>query len=663
MSLRRTKVAVVIHLNSFVRVTPLVGGYLKAFALQSPEIAANWQIDLLSYFVQTPASTILRDVLQRRPEVIAFSVYTWNAKLVTRLLMPLRELLPNAQFLLGGVEVVGRAAEVLCAAHENVAVCNGEGEKTFQEYLLQLGCEQPDLTTVGGLSVYRDRTLITTPNQERIRDLSQIPSPWLNDYFTPAEMSEIVLFETNRGCPFACDFCFWGGAVGQKVNKIELDRVREEITYIGRHQAKTLSLCDANFGLTKNDVAIAEHIVATKARWGFPTRVVFSTAKNNKHSILEISRLLHEHGMMSEQAISLQSMNETALDTARRSNIKLDVYTDLQRHLNRLEVASHIELIWPLPGETLASFKQGIQQLCEIGSQGFWIYPLLWLHNVGFEKRTDELGVVTIDEPDPNSAARMVIATKEVSVDEYAYGVEYAAAVMLLFNCRGLYLTTYLLNHYGVCPFRDVFDAFVEWMHQERDNPISTTWRNSVRQFEEMSKYTFRGFLVHAVLHEHRPLFDGLLQQFYAERLRPLMTSSEHRTAVDAAFEFDILSRPYLYVQTPLSVAVDLSESRIHEQRRGKWIVDVGYDFPALIRTIRQGGSLQEHLEPSPRRILIDHSPGMTFRLFSKQEQEHHEHCFQAVRGMGNFEARYTYLTVEITTAEPSMSAVAVTEP
>lgn len=643
---RRAKCALVIHLNSFVKVTPLVGGYLKAYALKSADVASDWNIELLSYYVQVPSSTIIREVLQRRPDVISFSVYTWNAKLVTRLLMPLLDLLPKTQFLLGGVEVVGRSAAVLRSEYENVAVCNGEGEKTFQEYLLQVGSERSDLTAVKGLSFYRDQTLITTPNHERIRDLSEVPSPWLNDYFTPAEMSEIVLFETNRGCPFACDFCFWGGAIGQKVNKLELDRVREEITYIGRHQAKTLSLCDANFGLIKNDVAIAEHIVETKSRFGFPTRVVFSTAKNNKHNILEISRILHQHGLMSEQAISLQSMNETALETARRSNIRLDVYTSLQHHLNSLDVPSHIELIWPLPGETLDSFKDGIQQLCETGSQGFWIYPLLWLHNVGFEERAEELGVVTIEEPDPNSAARVVIATKEVSVDDYSRGIEFAAAVLLLFNCRSLYLSMHLLNHLGVCRFRDVFDAFVEWMNLEREDPISTTWRNSVRQFEEMSKYTFRGFLVHAVLHEHRPLFDTLLQQFYVERLRPLLTSDESCELIDAAFEFDVFSRPYLYVQTPLSAAIPLSQTTIHEQRRGRWVVDVAYNFPAALRAIRQGESLPEHLVRKPERILIDHSPGMIFRLFSKQEQEHYEHCFQAMRGMGNFEAKFTQMTI-----------------
>jgi hypothetical protein len=639
---REKKRAVIVHLNAFVKVTPLVGGYLKAYALANPDVRRDWDITLLNYYLRTPPSSILRALLDIQPDVISFSTYTWNSKLVVRLLDPLLGLFPKSHFLIGGVEVVGRGFAVLRPDWENVAVCNGEGEKTFGEFLLQAADKEADYSAVNGITFYRDGQLITTPAHERIRDLAEIPSPWLSGIFSPADLSEVVLFETNRGCPFACEFCFWGGAIGQKVSKLELDRVKDEITYIGRNKGKTLSLCDANFGLTRNDVAIAEHIARTKERWGFPSRVVFSTSKNNKNSVIEISTIFHRHGLISEQAISLQSMNETALAVARRSNIKVDVYTSLQRTLNTLDVPSFVELIWPLPGETLDSFKQGIQRLCQSGSQGFWIYPLLWLHNVGFAERTEELGVVTIEEPDPCGAARMVIATREVSYNEYIQGLEYAAALFLLFNCRGLSMTLNALDQLGIVSYRDALDAFVGWMAKEREDCISSAWRTGVGQFEELNRYAWRGFLVHAVLHEHRALFDNLLWQFYREALRPRAADSEYRQLIDAAVEFDVLSRPYLFIQTPLSADVPLVEIAVRERRRSRWIIDSPYDFPSMLRAIRTGGGMRDFLERRPVRIAIDHGAGLIFRLASKSEEEHYEHCFQAMRGMGNFAPRYS---------------------
>jgi hypothetical protein len=646
------KHAVIVHLNALVKVTPLVGGYLKAYALADSEVRLHWDITLLNYYLRTPSSSILRAILDIQPDVIAFSTYTWNSKFVSRLLQPLLQLLPRSHFLLGGVEVAGRGAAVLRADWENVAVCNGEGEKTFREFLLQAATKEASYLAVNGITFYRDGKLVTTPNQQRIRDLGEVPSPWLSGIFSADDLSEIVLFETNRGCPFACEFCFWGGAVGQKVNKLELERVKEEITYIGRNQGKTLSLCDANFGLTKNDVAIAEHIAKTKECWGFPSRVVFSTSKNNKNSVLEISSIFHRHGLISEQAISLQSMNETALAVARRSNIKLDVYTSLQHTLNNLDVPSFVELIWPLPGENLDSFKHGIQRLCELGTQSFCIYPLLWLHNVGFEERTEELGVVTIEEPDPCGAARIVIATREVCYDEYIQGMEFANAVLLLFNCRALYVTMNVLDKLGLLSFRDAFDAFVVWMAKERDDCISSVWRSGVRQFEEANRYAWRGFLVHVILHEHRAVFDNLLWRFYQEVLRPLAAASAYGQLVDAALEFDIFSRPYLFIQTPLSADIPLVEIAIHERRRSRWIIDAPFDFPSMLQAIRTGADIRDFLKRRPVRIAIDHGAGLIFRLSSKAEEEHHEHCFQAVRGIGNFAARYSILATRETTRD-----------
>jgi radical SAM superfamily enzyme YgiQ (UPF0313 family) len=238
------KTATIVHLDSLVGVTPLVGGYLKAYALADPEVRASWSIELYSESYRVKASHVVRHLVRQSPDLVAFSVYTWNSGLVGRLLPALRGLLPpTTQFVLGGPEVINVAPRYVDPQWENVAVCNGEGEKSFRELLLELAVERPDLHKVGGITFPRDGAWCTTAGQPRIEDLTEIASPWLSGVFDGEELGEIALFETNRGCPFECEFCFWGAAIGQKIYRQDLDRIKDELTYIAKRGIRTISFC------------------------------------------------------------------------------------------------------------------------------------------------------------------------------------------------------------------------------------------------------------------------------------------------------------------------------------------------------------------------------------------------------------------------------------
>ena len=68
---------------------------------------------------------------------------------------------------------------------------------------------------------------------DRIKDLDEIPSPYLNgmlDKFFDGKLTPFI--ETNRGCPFTCSF-FIGNDYFHKLNKFS-ERVKDEIYYIGK---------------------------------------------------------------------------------------------------------------------------------------------------------------------------------------------------------------------------------------------------------------------------------------------------------------------------------------------------------------------------------------------------------------------------------------------
>lgn len=508
--------AMLVHLNGMERVIPLAGGYLKAYAMAEPDLEARWDIQLYTMYADAiSASELITDIYEAQPDLVGFSIYVWNAGLVRRVLPALRHLMPRASFVLGGTEVLNRAADFIDPGWENVLVCNGEGEKTFRDLLRVLLSDPPAFDQIGGVSYFQRGELKTTKPYARIRSLDEIPSPFLKGYFDRRDYS-VALLETNRGCPYQCEFCFWGGATGQKITRASYDRLHAEIELLGQHKARSVYICDANFGIFEEDVELARKFVKTKEEMGYPRYVRYSSAKNNPERALEVAKTLAHGGVLSVQPLSLQSLNEHALKLAGRDAIRHESYYRLQARTNELGIASFIELIWPLPGETLATFKKGLQDLSRMDARALSVYPLVWLNNVGYNGKEDEYGIVTIASGDQNSSARTVIQTRDVSFSDWVEGLLYTNAVHILHGCRALYHTCTLAEGLGVATRGDIFARFQAWMDQSSGTELSRLWHLGRQKIDEIySTLSWPGHLIEQVLH-FRTEFDEFLLKFVA---------------------------------------------------------------------------------------------------------------------------------------------------
>ena len=67
----------------------------------------------------------------------------------------------------------------------------------------------------------------------------------------------ILMYETDRGCPYMCTYCDWGGATEDKVSKFPLDQIYDDVMWLGQNKIPYVFLCNANFGILKRDVQIA----------------------------------------------------------------------------------------------------------------------------------------------------------------------------------------------------------------------------------------------------------------------------------------------------------------------------------------------------------------------------------------------------------------------
>ena len=268
---------------------------------------------------------------------------------------------------------------------------HGEGEITFREILLENLKQDPDFKTVAGCSIKNeDLTTFVTEGRPRIKNLNEMPTPYLNGLFDGlAKDCPFILestIETTRGCPYSCTFCEIGTKYYSKVQKQSVEKVKREIDWISKNKVEFVYNADSNFGLFFDDhLEVTKYMIQKKQETGYPVAHRCDWAKAKADKILEIASRFTEAGMDKGFTIALQSMNKNTLKAIRRKNIddgKLGEFLDLY---NEADVPAYVELILGLPEETFDSFLDGVCHVMELGQHNYiGIYSLTGFPNTPF---------------------------------------------------------------------------------------------------------------------------------------------------------------------------------------------------------------------------------------------------------------------------------------
>lgn len=612
--------------NIFERMLPLVSGYLQAYASADPDIRDGVVFDNYSTTVGTPLPDIVAELTSRDADVYAFSCYLWNMRLVRSVVRALLSTHPDAYILLGGPQVMRFAEEYLDPEHERLLLCNGEGERSFHDFLTAVLQPEPDFSSARGLSFYRGGELVTTQAAERVSSLEEIPSPFLTGVFEGDY--RMAVLETNRGCPFRCAFCYWGAATNDRVYKFDEDRIRDELTWLSDNGVPLLYLADANWGMLKRDVELARHIAALKEKQGVPFYVYFAAAKNSPDRVAEIANIFSEAAMLNTQPISMQSLNESTLEAVDRKNIKRSAYERLQDDLNREEISSYIELIWPLPGETLTSFKDGIEQLCELKAAHIIAYPHMLLHNTPLSRRQDELGLVTRSVDDAVSEAELIVSTNEVDYDDFRDGLRFFYGVLALYNPRVLTRLAAYLHKGGLASYATVIGGFAEYVAGNGKTAFGRFCESSIEaaNYYEVSNYPT---VYHINLHEARAEFDETLFG-YASR-QPFFDDDGARFL----FEVDFIAKPYVYSNTPLNLpSFEPEHVRILEQDERAVTIEVPEHFLPLIES--DVAHLDRGTASGSPRFRLDHNRAQHPFRAAQSREENASYCSGSIMRIGD---------------------------
>lgn len=318
-------------------------------------------------------------------DVLALSCYVWNFETQLKLVAEYKTLNPGGIVILGGPQIPLHGGQYRDQYPEVDFWVHKEGEEPFRTILQTL--------VAGGQARCPDGE--TRKKLEMPVQMSRFPlvGPYLLGLFDASVGANrnrplTALWETARGCPFNCSFCNWGSYTSTKVRPIEMSRLEREIEWFGENKIHRVYITDANFGILSRDEVLAEKLAETRKKTGWPKEVWANYNKNTTDRVYRINQIFLDSGMSySGATISVQSLNEETLSSISRENIGFENYMKLAEKNEVADLTSYTELILGLPGETLKTFRHGIDILVKKRITNIRMYPALILNNTDFKKQ------------------------------------------------------------------------------------------------------------------------------------------------------------------------------------------------------------------------------------------------------------------------------------
>jgi len=368
-------------------VFPLNIGYIASYT--SEKFKEFVDIKLFKYIDE-----LEKAINESPPDILGLSNYCWNERIGYEMFRIAKNANPDIVTVSGGPNFPTDIAsqELFMSEHPEITLYVPiEGEIGFSniiEKALHAESKQKILETIlkepieGCVSKKREGILQYLNPVARIKKLDDIPSPYttgLLDKFFNSELNPMI--QTNRGCPFSCSFCVDGNDNVRQVNHFTIQRVRDELNYIGMRISENknlLYISDLNFGMYPKDIEVCDIIAQIQKDYSYPKRIIVSTGKNKKERIIDAIKRLN--GAL-RFLIVVQSTNNTVLKNIQRDNISIDHMMALAPAIRKENLRTSSEVIVGLPGDTYESNVNTIRDLlkAQIDDLQVYTFNIIWM--------------------------------------------------------------------------------------------------------------------------------------------------------------------------------------------------------------------------------------------------------------------------------------------
>lgn len=332
-------------------------------------------------------------------DILGLTCYSWNQGYNDRLAHYYKTLRPDGITIYGGPQVPENKQvreKWLSDRHFLDHCIEGPAEIAFTEWLLN------------------------KPRSYKV--LKELPTPYTDGIFdNMLEHSELrslrlgAPVESDRGCPYSCAFCDWGGNTRSKLIQFDFDTFMKEMDWIySKPEIAETFLSNANFGILKRDVDIMRGIADLQKKYGRDdfAFVYGGLAKNGSKNLKPIMDILLNEINISQHnmKVSFQTHTPEVLKLIKRDNISNEKLMPLVRHWQSMGKKVAAEMIIGLPGETADSWLKSLDYMT---------------HDLGIDRAGTFILQVTRNTllDDPEFQRQHDIKTKRVWYGDKQYGL------------------------------------------------------------------------------------------------------------------------------------------------------------------------------------------------------------------------------------------------
>jgi radical SAM superfamily enzyme YgiQ (UPF0313 family) len=337
-------------------------------------------------------------ITKSHPDVIAVSCLTFNFSIALKIISFIKEIDPTIPTIFGGIHPTLLPEEVL--SYELVdAICIGEGEETFPEYLEHLE-KNISLKGVKGIWFKENGQIIRNELRPLVSDLDSLPFPnwdlWdLDKYFKVPPHIKTIEMLSSRGCPYSCTYCSNYALrhllPGKYVRFRSPENVINEIKLLKeKYQRKGfhfIDFWDEIFGLNKN---VMKQFCKLYIEEGL-NKEFFWTCNNRADLVTEEwAQLVKSAGCMLVE-MGVEAGNEKIRNKIYHKNISTEQIINATKILNKNDIMMRFNLMLGGPGETVSTMEESVRIVDQLKPESFFFSIFQPLPKTEILKKINEL--------------------------------------------------------------------------------------------------------------------------------------------------------------------------------------------------------------------------------------------------------------------------------
>lgn len=406
---------------------------------------------LLEFVINDYVHDVVEKLLQHQASIIGIGVYIWNATQVVEIVHILKKIAPDIIIVLGGPEV--SYSPIRLDFSQADYIIEGEGELAFPELChAVLDAQPPSVTTITATK----------------SNFAALKLPY--QYYTDEDVAHRCIYiEASRGCPFQCEFCL--SSMDNQVRHMHTEQLLLELEQLWQRGVRAFKFVDRTFNLNiKVAILLLDYFLSKEAPYFVHFEVIpdhFPTELRERISRFPPASLQLEVG--------IQSLNPKVTATIKRK-LKIEKVKENINFLSeQTQAHMHLDLIVGLPGETLQSFAQGLDQLCAWSGCEIQIGMLKKLSGTRMFRHDEGYGMVYADKPPYE-----LLQNNHVSFADMQRMKRFSRFWDLTYN-SGNFKQSIRLVWQDNQVFHG-FDAFSQWVYEQ----TNSTWKISLDRLAKL---------------------------------------------------------------------------------------------------------------------------------------------------------------------------------